>query len=206
MDIKFDIDKNDLRYLNMMTKQVAEKLSENLMSGVKNILISVGQLAASEYMIPTSARKGMGKVFGQKTDATKLTWRTGKLARSLTRTGAGNDGGINVKKKGMMSVEGTIYTGVPYARIHEYGGVIPEQMITPKQRRFFWAAYHKNDDEMWKALALGKTVRAKVIPKRPFLNPAMKDKDISMAANRMMNKAIRDAVQELKIRWGKKGK
>jgi hypothetical protein len=34
----------------------------------------------------------------------------------------------------------------------------------------------------------------------------MKDKDISMAANRMMNKAIRDAVQELKIRWGKKGK
>ena len=51
---------------------------------------------------------------------------------------------------------------------HEFG--LPNQVITDKQRRFFWAMYAKTRDTMWKALALSTTY---TIPARPYLRPAI---------------------------------
>ena len=57
---------------------------------------------------------------------------------------------------------------VPYAAVHEFG--LPNQPITDKQRRFFWARYMETKDNMWKALALSMTYS---IPARPYLRPAI---------------------------------
>lgn len=63
-----------------------------------------------------------------------------------------------------------IEVGVPYGRVHEYGGTFT---ITPKQRRFFWAKWAETGDSMWKALALSETY---TIPPRPYLRPAVDEK------------------------------
>lgn len=64
-------------------------------------------------------------------------------------------------------------TTVPYARIHEEGGVIRQQR-TKQQQRFFWAMYARTNDPRWKAMALKKdgvlTIR---IPARPYFAPAV---------------------------------
>jgi phage gpG-like protein len=57
---------------------------------------------------------------------------------------------------------------VVYGAVHEFG--LPNQPITDKQRRFFWAMYAKTKDTMWKALALSTTY---TIPARPYLRPAI---------------------------------
>lgn len=61
-----------------------------------------------------------------------------------------------------------IEVGVIYGAVHEYG--LEKQVITDRQRRFFWAKYAETGDEMWKALALSVTY---TIPARPYLRPAV---------------------------------
>ena len=69
-----------------------------------------------------------------------------------------------------------IMVGVPYGAAHEYG--LPNQPITDKQRRFFWAMWAKTKDTMWKALALSKTY---TIPARPYVRPAIDEKKTEAA-------------------------
>lgn len=57
---------------------------------------------------------------------------------------------------------------VPYAAVHEYG--LERQLITERQRRFFWAKFAETGDDMWRALALSTTY---TIPARPYLRPAV---------------------------------
>ncbi len=57
---------------------------------------------------------------------------------------------------------------VPYAAAHEYG--LRNQIITDRQRAFFWAKWSATGDSMWKALALSTTY---TIPARPYFRPAI---------------------------------
>lgn len=57
---------------------------------------------------------------------------------------------------------------MPYAAVHEYG--LKNQIITARQRRFFWAMYGDTGDKMWKCLALSTTY---TIPARPYFRPAI---------------------------------
>jgi len=63
-----------------------------------------------------------------------------------------------------------IKVGVPYGAAHEFGVRV---VITPRQRRFFWAMYINTQDTMWKALALSITY---TIPARPYLRPAIAER------------------------------
>lgn len=75
-----------------------------------------------------------------------------------------------------------VFTDLPYAAIHNFGGTINiHPTVTPKMRRFAWAMYHKtkgedkNDFNVWKALALTKKEKLDItvkIPQRLFLNDA----------------------------------
>jgi len=76
---------------------------------------------------------------------------------------------------------------IVYSAVHEYG--LENQPITDRQRRFFWAMWYEDGNEMWKALALSQTY---TIPARPYLRPAIdshKDKAASV-----MGKALRNAM------------
>jgi len=57
---------------------------------------------------------------------------------------------------------------VVWAAVHEFG--LDKQIITDRQRAFFWAMWSAEGDEMWKALALSETY---TIPARPYLRPAV---------------------------------
>lgn len=61
-----------------------------------------------------------------------------------------------------------VEVGVVYGAVHEFG--LENQVITDRQRRFFWAMHAETGDGMWKALALSDTY---TIPARPYLRPAI---------------------------------
>lgn len=75
-------------------------------------------------------------------------------------------------------LETTIYTAVPYAAIHNVGGIVSPS-VTAKMRRFAWAMYYKNrgsgkaespEANRWKALALTRKKKLSVrIPRRQFM-------------------------------------
>jgi len=67
-----------------------------------------------------------------------------------------------------------IYTELPYAKAHNEGATII-QTVTPRQRKYFWAMYHKelkyggySQASVFKAMALSKKLTIK-IPKRKFM-------------------------------------
>lgn len=69
----------------------------------------------------------------------------------------------------------TVFTRVPYAAIHNRGGVT-HPTVTPKMRRFAWAQHYreagqdKKKDTFWKRLALTKKTKLNVtIPQRQFM-------------------------------------
>ncbi len=110
---------------------------------------------------------------GASADSTRLTVRSGRLARSLAPFGqqgafnaAGQREGIHEIDISSDRIKITKGTKVPY-RIHQYGGQI-EQNVTEKQKAFFWAMAMQTGDEKFKAMALSGTLSIK-IPKRPFM-------------------------------------
>lgn len=66
-----------------------------------------------------------------------------------------------------------------YSAVHEYG--LENQPITDRQRRFFWAKWYEEGNEMWVALALSTHY---TIPARPYLRPAI-DSHKQKAAHEM---------------------
>lgn len=64
-----------------------------------------------------------------------------------------------------------------YAAVHEFG--LENQLITEKQRRFFWFMFSSTGDDMWKALALSTTY---TIPARPYFRPAVDSGEVKREA------------------------
>jgi len=73
---------------------------------------------------------------------------------------------VHTKKINQYRVD--VVVGTAYSSVHEFG--LENQIITDKQRRFFWAKYAATNDDMWKALALSVTY---TIPARPYFRPAI---------------------------------
>lgn len=75
-------------------------------------------------------------------------------------------------------LEATIYTSVPYAAIHNVGGIVSPS-VSAKMRRFAWAMYYRNkgsnagetpEARRWKALALTRKQKLSIrIPRRQFM-------------------------------------
>lgn len=63
--------------------------------------------------------------------------------------------------------EVVIGSDVPYAKIHNEGGMINQQ-VTAKQRAFFWAKYKATKNEMYKRMALAASLEIKM-PQRQFM-------------------------------------
>jgi len=63
---------------------------------------------------------------------------------------------------------------LPYAAIHQHGGII-HQDVTEKQRKFFWARWYDTGDEMWKRMALSNELNI-IIPRRPYM--VLQEQDI----------------------------
>lgn len=70
---------------------------------------------------------------------------------------------------------------VPYAAIHEFGGVI-HVPVTARMRRFFWAKFFETNNERWKFMAISnKTEFVIQIDARPFAGPGLQASAPSIA-------------------------
>lgn len=99
----------------------------------------------------------------------KLTARSTRLIRSLSPQGGARPGGVGISEQ-IRSIQefgkrivGRFGSKVPYAAIHEFGGVIKPK--TKKYLRF------RTFDGQW------HSVKKVVMPARPYLNPALKDEE-----------------------------
>ena len=177
----------ELSKLEPALLSAAADLPRIITQTMRDALRLVGQTAATRYMIQTGTRSGRvpgglpSNTIG--TNPTLLTWRTGRLARSLVRTDDAENI-TRIRQEGTMII-GEVGTKVPYAPIHEYGGTIPArvQPITPRMRRFFWAKFYETRDEKWKRVALKArppviNVPAIRIRPRPFLGPTVRDEKL----------------------------
>lgn len=74
-----------------------------------------------------------------------------------------------------------VSTDAPYAKAHNEGETIRQEItITKKMRAFFWARYYESQDEKWKAMALmkGPIRREIIMPRRQFMgvSPFLEDR------------------------------
>lgn len=117
-------------------------------------------------------------------------WPKTKRQASESKKAESNYGPLLSERKALMKsiryvpqdARVRVFTDLPYAAIHNFGGTINiHPTVTPKMRRFAWAMYHKskgedkNDFNVWKALALTKKEKLDItvkIPQRLFLNDA----------------------------------
>jgi len=156
----------------------------------------VGNVSARDFMIPTTIK---GAVANPSNNA-KLSVRSGRLIGSVVgnwrfssvdlpktikrligdkikTSTSGFDGGkkesIRKVKVSGKQFEGIIGSKVPYARIHEEGGVL-HPANTSKAKAFFWGMYYETRIEKWKYMALSPKSQFDVsIKARPYLRPAV---------------------------------
>lgn len=80
--------------------------------------------------------------------------------------------------------------GLPYAEIHNKGGVI-NLTLTPKARKYFWYMYKQTENEKWKWMAITKkkmiTVR---IPQRQFIGNS---KELDKRIDLIIRQTLKDA-------------
>lgn len=93
----------------------------------------------------------------------------------------------------------TVFTRVPYAGIHNRGG-ITNPTVTPKMRRFAWAQHYsqtgkdKKSDSFWKRLALTKKTKLVVrIPKRQFM-PSTPGPELDKKINDKLRQEIKKII------------
>lgn len=152
-------------------RDLADALPIALINAMEQSLGLIGNQAAYKYMITTSGE-------GRFVNLTRLTWRSGRLAKSLI----GHTFGRSMSPEGKIEVEATdreirgrLISFVPYAARHEYGGNFK---ITENQTKYFYYRYKNpgvHDPEMWLALyRKGKAGGSIHTPARPFLGPAIR--------------------------------
>lgn len=128
-----------------------------------------GKLKNAGARIENGVIRGLilsGKVVAQRAQGVAPR-DTGRLKRSLTHSQP-------YVIVGRRSWGIDVGTNVVYAATQEFG--LANQVITDKQRRFFWAKWAETGEPMWRALALSYDY---TIPAHPYLRPALRaSKDI----------------------------
>jgi phage gpG-like protein len=176
--------------LRAIIKQI-DRNKAKLLSGIGELIVSEALQNFKDEAFEGQKWKPRkdGSSAGERTRRRNLLVQSGKLRRS-----------IRVVKVSKNSV--TVGSDVPYAKIHNEGGVTHPK-ISPKMRRFAWAMYYKNKGSadknadsvndsairrfkvgsdkanFWKNLALTPKTSLRVeIPARPFLRitPLLREK------------------------------
>lgn len=136
------------------------KIAENALKGLPEF---VGEKARAHFL-KSFIKEGF-------TDVSFIPWPKGKsnqthklLSQSLALKNS-----ITVTQANMQMVKIMAGQGLPYAAIHNEGGIL-NIPITERSRKFFWMMFKKTNDEKWKYMAITKKERMTVrIPKRQFI-------------------------------------
>lgn len=121
----------DWRQLDLVTRKYSNILSRFLQVATSDAMELVANTAVSDFMRPASLESYQtGKTVAAQSKV--LNIRTSRLMRSIKGSfapsgGGGSEGGREgirqVKTMGRGEIVGILGSRVPYARIHEYGGM-----------------------------------------------------------------------------------
>ena len=83
-------------------------------------------------------------------------------------------GSLKIDKANFKRIEVSAGEGLPYAAIHNEGGIINVQ-VTKKIRKFFWYMFYKTNIQKYKMMALTKKSSFRIrIPKRQYIGESYK--------------------------------
>lgn len=166
IDVKLD-DSDYKKFLGIFPIVMPENMRIAMLKSLDHVALT----SVSKYM----SQRGAGVNRGS-----KLHIVSGRLVRSLL--GKTQEGVRKVYSVG-TSLVGMLGSNVPYARIHEKGGVTPPHVITPKRASVlaFWSTGRSGGG----SLIFAKKVNhpGSNIPARPYLEPALKDSGAWIYAN-----------------------
>jgi hypothetical protein len=187
--------------LNNLPDELIELLPVTIAQAMGDALNFMGQSAVSRHMIMTGGAQASRWT---PINASMLTIRTGRLARSLmgqiqgSKSSVMNEGRHTISQSGNL-FQGEIATSVPYARSHEFGG---DFRITERQTKFFYAMWKTRGDtstearDMWFALFLkGKMRKTIRRPARPFMRPMIADPITHDGVNRIFKLRIQNLMK-----------
>jgi len=89
--------------------------------------------------------------------------------------------------------------GLPYAEIHNKGGVI-NVTLTPKARKYFWYMYKQTENQKWKWMAITKKERLTIrIPQRQYIGSSQElDKHINRIIGEKLKQLRENAPTKIK--------
>ena len=98
----------------------------------------------------------------------------------------------SIHRISVTNTSALIGTDVPYAKIHNEGGVLHPR-VTKKMRGFAWKMYYATKQDKWKGLALTKKNTLNIrIPKRKFMgNSAVQNRQLKRVLTLQINKILR---------------
>jgi phage gpG-like protein len=98
----------------------------------------------------------------------------------------------SIKRFRVTRTMATIGTTVPYAKIHNEGGVLNPK-VTPKMRGFAWKMHKATKEDKWKGLALTKKETLTIkIPQRQFIGHSqVMNKQIKRVITLQISKLLR---------------
>jgi phage gpG-like protein len=110
-----------------MFEKLREKIIRVVSDEMKQAEATV-QIYIQDYLHGAKQRTGIrksksGKFYGGRNNTDKLYSQTGKLLRALAPNGKGHIYTVESQRDGVLMKVGVDLNIVPYARIHEFGGV-----------------------------------------------------------------------------------
>ena len=105
------------------------------------------------------------------TDSSFVPWvkRRDNFTHKLLSRSYALKNSIKITSQTSNRIEIEAGRGIPYAEIHNKGGVI-KVPVSEKMKRFFWYMYKKTDNEKYKFMALTKKQTITIdIPKRQYI-------------------------------------
>lgn len=109
------------------------------------------------------------------TDHSFVAWpkrlQPGNGHKLLNKTAALRDS-VRIQEATMKRIVIEAGAGIPYAAIHNTGGVITVT-VTQKMRKYFWYMFKQTGHERWKHMAITKKRQVTInIPQRQYIGPS----------------------------------
>lgn len=195
---------SDIKKISSMSSAVMKRLPEILHRTMADALILGAQISTTKYMTQTGTGKRSSFPSNDiPTNPSTLTWRTGELARALTRkTHAQNIQEVTTEGSTIVGTLGLKELYTHRYGIHEQGGTIPEHTITVTQRmrKFFWARWYESNqsEDKWKFMALTSDViniPQINMPARPFLAPVTTDEQMKAGTTQLLMNRVPQQLQ-----------
>ena len=164
------------RLMQTLPRQIGAKAERHFKGSFES------QGFVNNTLIPWKATKsGKRRAFGSASMG--ILVGTGALKRSIRY----------MAKRGFVEVTAG-GNDVPYARIHNEGGMVTFK-ITAQSRKFFWFMYYRTGEEMWKGLALTKKESISYqMPKRQFMGES---RVLNREIDRLIEKKLKGAENKL---------